>query len=75
MTAAEAPAWLILAFRLLDPIAIDQACLDLVYTNDPGRDHFIERVESRNGARTVEASAALGFGTKGYELIEMIMPL
>lgn len=56
----------------LDPIAIDQACLDLVYTsNDPGRDHFIERVESRNGARTVEASAALGFGTKEYELIEM----
>lgn len=56
----------------LDPVAIDQACLDLVYaSDDPGRDHFIERVESRNGILTVEAAADLGFGVREYELIEI----
>lgn len=53
-----------------DPIAIDQACLDLVYaSDDPGRDHLIERIESRNGIHTIEAAADLGFGTREYELI------
>jgi len=53
-----------------DPIAIDQACLDLVYaSDDPGRDHLLERIESRHGVHTIEAAAALGFGTRGYELI------
>ena len=56
----------------LDPIALDRACLDLVYaSDDPGRDHLIERIESRNGALTVDAAAELGFGTKEYELIEI----
>ena len=56
----------------LDPIAIDQACLDLVYaSDDPGRGHLVERIESRNGKRTVDSAAALGFGTKEYELIEL----
>lgn len=56
----------------LDPIAIDQACLDLVYASeDPGRDHLIERIESRNGVHTVEAAAALGFGSRAYELVEL----
>ena len=56
----------------LDPVAIDQACLDLVYaSNDPGRDHLIERIESRNGRLTVDAAAELGFGTKEYELVEI----
>ena len=56
----------------LDPIAIDQACLDMVYgSTDPGRDHLVERIESRNGKRTVESAAALGFGTREYELIEL----
>ncbi len=56
----------------LDPIAIDQACLDLVYaSDDPGRDHLIERIESRNGLLTVEAAAALGFGSREYELIKV----
>lgn len=56
----------------LDPIAIDQACLDLVYASkDKGRDHFIERVESRNGVHTIEAAAELGFGSREYELIEV----
>lgn len=56
----------------LDPIAIDQACLDLVYaSNDPGRDHLIERIESRNGAHTIEAAVSLGYGSKEYELITL----
>ena len=56
----------------LDPVAIDQACLYLIYAavDDPGQKHFIERVESRHGAHTIEAAAALGDGTTGYELIE-----
>ncbi len=55
-----------------DPVAIDQACLDLVYaSNDPGKDHLIERIESRNGIRTIEAAAALGIGSREYELIEI----
>ncbi|MBP1568803.1 MAG: DUF362 domain-containing protein, partial [Oscillospiraceae bacterium] len=56
----------------LDPIAIDRACLDLVYaSDDPGRDHLVERIESRNGAHTIEAAVELGFGTTEYELIEI----
>ena len=55
-----------------DPIAIDQACIDLVYAStDPGRPHLLERIESRNGIHTVEAAAALGYGTREYELIEV----
>ena len=55
----------------LDPIAIDQACLDLVYAakDDEGRDHLIERIESRNGALTIEAASGLGFGSREYELV------
>ena len=56
----------------LDPIAVDQACLDLVYASDDlGRDHLVERIESLNGVRTVESAAALGFGTREYELVEL----
>lgn len=56
----------------LDPVAIDKACLDLVYaSDDPGRDHLIERIESRNGILTVDAAAKLGIGSKEYELIEI----
>ena len=57
----------------LDPIAIDQACIDLVYAakDDPGQAHFLERVESRNGVHTIEAAAELGFGSREYELIEV----
>ena len=56
-----------------DPIAIDQACIDLIYAakDDPGQAHFLERVESRNGIHTIEAAAELGFGTREYELIEI----
>lgn len=55
-----------------DPIAIDQACIDLVYAcSDPGKPHLIERIESRNGVHTIEAAAALGYGSREYELIEI----
>ncbi len=57
----------------VDPIAIDQACIDLVYqaTDDPGQKHLLERIESRNGVHTIEAAAALNFGSREYELIEI----
>lgn len=55
-----------------DPVAIDQACLDLVYaSDDPGKEHLIERIESRNGVHTIEAAEALGYGSRDYELIEI----
>ena len=53
-----------------DPIALDQACIDLIYNStDPGRDHFVARVERQNGRHTIDAAAELGFGTKEYELV------
>ena len=56
----------------LDPVAIDQACVDLVYAcSDPGKPHLIERIESRNGIHTVEAAADLGIGSREYELIRV----
>ena len=55
-----------------DPIAIDQACIDLVYScSDMGKPHLIERIESRNGVHTIEAAAELGYGSREYELIEI----
>ena len=56
-----------------DPVAVDQACLDLVYaaTDDPGQAHLLERIESRNGVKTIEAAAALGLGSREYELVEV----
>lgn len=55
----------------LDPIAIDQACIDLVYAakEDPGQAHLLERIESRNGVHTIEAAAELGYGSREYEMI------
>ena len=56
----------------LDPVAIDQACIDLVMqSDDPGKEHFMERVNSRNGIHTIEAAAELGTGSREYELIEL----
>lgn len=53
----------------LDPVALDQVCLDLIYnSNDPGRDHFVERVESMHGAHILEVAEALGMGSRQYEL-------
>ena len=55
-----------------DPIAVDQACLDMVYNStDPGKDKLIERIESRHGVHTIEAADKLGFGTREYELIDL----
>ncbi|MBE6648880.1 MAG: DUF362 domain-containing protein [Ruminococcaceae bacterium] len=55
-----------------DPVAIDQACIDLIYAcSDKGKEHFLERIESRNGVHTIEAAADLGYGSLEYELIEL----
>lgn len=55
-----------------DPVAIDKACLDLVYNStDPGKEHLIERIESRNGAHTIECAKELGIGSTEYELINI----
>ena len=55
-----------------DPVAIDQACVDLVYAStDPGKPHLLERIESRNGIHTVEIAAEHGIGSREYELIEV----
>ena len=57
----------------LDPIALDQACVDLIYkSNDRGRNHFVERIERQNGIHTIEAAYKLGFGTREYELKEIL---
>ena len=56
--------------HLLDPVALDQACVDAVYASpDPGKAALIERMESRNGIHTVETACALGIGVREYELI------
>lgn len=56
----------------LDPVALDQACLDLVYASkDPGRDHLLERIESRNGIHTVKAAEKIHAGSREYELVTL----
>ena len=55
-----------------DPIAIDQACIDLVNaSNDPGKEHLLKRINSRNGVHTIEAATALGYGSREYTLVEV----
>lgn len=59
-------------FASLDPVAIDQACIDAVKnSDDPGRDHLLERIDSKHGTNTIDDAARLGYGTKEYELIEV----
>lgn len=56
----------------LDPVALDQACVDRVYASeDPGKVHLIERMESRHGIHTLEHAEAIGLGRRTYELIEL----
>lgn len=56
----------------LDPVALDQACLDLVYnSNDPGKDKLIKRIESLHGVHTIEAAYDLGVGNREYELVNI----
>ena len=55
-----------------DPIAIDQACIDLVNnSDDPGKEHFLERVNSRHGVHLIEAAEKLGFGSRKYKLVNV----
>ncbi len=55
-----------------DPVAIDKACIDLVMnSDDPGKEHFMERVNSRNGIHTIYTAEKLGIGTTNYKLIEV----
>jgi len=62
----------IVVLASLDPIAIDMACIDLVKNSeDSGKDHLLERINSRNGIHTIDTAALLGYGTKEYELIEL----
>jgi len=59
-------------FASLDPVAVDQACVDAVYASpDPGKAALIERMETRNGIHTIEAAAALGLGSRKYQLVEL----
>lgn len=59
-------------FASLDPVAIDQACIDAVKnSDDPGRDHLLERIDSKHGTKTIDDAARLGYGTEEYELIEV----
>lgn len=56
----------------LDPVALDEACLDMIYASkDPGRNHFVERVEGQHGRHTVDYAARLGLGSQEYELVEL----
>ena len=56
----------------LDPVALDQACIDLIQnSDDPGRDHMLERINTRHGTHTIDAAAELGFGTKEYKLVNV----
>ena len=56
----------------LDPVALDRACMDLIIaSDDPGKEHFLDRVNSLHGQHTIEAAAALGYGTTEYELVKV----
>lgn len=56
----------------LDPVALDQACIDLIYkSKDKGRDHMVERIEAQHGIHTIERASELNIGTREYELIEI----
>ena len=55
-----------------DPVALDKACLDLIYnSNFQGKEHFIERVETRNGKHILDAASKLNLGNLEYELIDI----
>ena len=54
----------------LDPVALDKACIDLIYnSSDKGKKQLIKRIKSRNGIHTIDVSEKLGIGSKDYELI------
>ena len=56
----------------LDPVALDRACTDLVRSSeDPGKVHLIERIDSRHGMHTLDHAEALGMGSQKYELVTL----
>lgn len=56
----------------IDPVALDAACLDLIYdSKDPGRNHFVERVERQNGRHIILYAESIGVGSREYELISI----
>ena len=56
----------------LDPVALDQACIDMIWNSkDKGRDHFIERVERQNGRHILPYAEEIGLGTREYDLINI----
>lgn len=72
VTNAEAPCMQDIGILAsLDPVAVDQACMDRIYEakDDPGQEHFLERVNSRHGTHILEAAEKLEMGTRSYELI------
>ena len=59
-------------FASLDPVAIDQACVDAVYASpDPGKAALIQRMESRNGILTIQSAEKLGLGSREYEIVSL----
>lgn len=59
-------------FASLDPVAVDQACIDAVFNStDPGRDHMVERIDTRKGRHILKYSSELGLGSTDYELKEI----
>lgn len=72
-SAPEAPCMADIGITAsLDPVAVDRASLDLIYkSQDPGREHFLERVETRHGAHTIEHAVTLGLGTTFYEFVDI----
>lgn len=59
-------------FASLDPVAVDQACVDAVLNSpDEGKAALIERMESRNGYLTIESAAKLGLGSREYEIVNL----
>ena len=56
----------------LDPVALDRACVDLVFnSDDPGKDDLIERINSRHGTHTLDYAEQIGIGSQEYELVEL----
>ena len=56
----------------LDPVALDRACVDMVYNSpDPGKSHLIERIESRNATHILDYAEELGLGTQNYEVVKI----
>jgi len=54
----------------LDPVALDKACVDLIYAAKDGKD-IVDRIESRNGLLTIDHAEKIGLGTKAYRLVKM----